>query len=165
MRERYGRKMLHGVMKAKGINADETKIGKILCEINPEAERKRKNVAGHSLNLKVYNVEYFGHKIHYNQNEKLGMFGVVHVCARDRFLGKIVEHATMARKKNLVIYEEIYRLMITFSIFKNDVFQISQIFEVFYSLFRSSLLYNKENSQLIFCKYTSFYQKLFPSIL
>ena len=115
-------------MKAKGINVGETKIGKILGEINPEAQRKRQNVAGRSLNPKVYNAEYFGHKIHYDQNEKLGMFGVVHVCARDGFSGKIVGHATMARKNNLVIYEEIYRLMITFSIYKNDVFCISQIF-------------------------------------
>ena len=57
-------------MKAKG------KIGKILGEINPEAQRKRQNVAGQLLNPKTYNAEYFGHKIHYNQNEKLGMFGV-----------------------------------------------------------------------------------------
>ena len=128
MGESYGRKMLHGVMKAKGINVGETKIGKILGEISPEAQRKRKNVAGRSLNPKVYNAEYFDHKIHYDQNEKLGIFGVVHVCARDEFSGKIVGHATMARKSNLVIYEEIYRLMITFSVYKNYAFRISQIF-------------------------------------
>ena len=100
-------------------------------EIDPEAQRKRQNVAGRSLNPKVYNAEYFGHKIHYDQNEKLGMFGVVHVCARDGFSGKIVGHATMARKNNLVIYEEMCRLMITFSIYRNDVFRISQIFRSF----------------------------------
>ena len=64
MGESYDRKMLHGVMKAKGINVGEAKIGKILDEINPEAQRKRQNVAGRSLNPKVYNVEYFGHKIY-----------------------------------------------------------------------------------------------------
>ena len=93
--ESYSRKMMHGVMKAKG------KIGKILGQINPEAQRKRQNVAGHLLNPKTYIAEYFGHKIHYNQNEKLGMFGVFHVCPRDGFSGKIVGHATMARKKQL----------------------------------------------------------------
>ena len=45
-----GRKMMHGVMKAKRINIGETKTGKILCEINPEAQRKRQNVADRSLN-------------------------------------------------------------------------------------------------------------------
>ena len=85
-------------MKAKGINVGETKIGKILGEINPEAQIKMQKVAGRSLNPKVYNAEYFGHKVHYDQNEKLGMFGVVHMCARDGFSGKIVGYATMARK-------------------------------------------------------------------
>ena len=48
-------------MKAKGINISETKPGKILCEINPEAQRKRQNVADRSLNPNVYNAKYFGH--------------------------------------------------------------------------------------------------------
>ena len=39
--ENYGRKIMHGVMKTKGINVGETKIGKILGEINREAQRKR----------------------------------------------------------------------------------------------------------------------------
>ena len=46
MGERYGRKMLHGVMKTKEINIGETKIGTILGEINSEAQRKRQNVGG-----------------------------------------------------------------------------------------------------------------------
>ena len=44
-----GRKMIHGVMKAKGINVSETKLDKTLSEINPEAQRKKQNVAGRSL--------------------------------------------------------------------------------------------------------------------
>ena len=128
MGESYGRKIMYGVMKTKEIYVGETKMGKLLGEINPEAQAKRQNVAGRSLNPKVYNAKYFGDKIHYDQNKKLEMFGVVHVCARDGFSGKIFGHATMARKNHLVIYEEICRLMITFFIYKNGVFQISQIF-------------------------------------
>ena len=56
------------------------------------------------------------------------MYGVVHVCALDGFSGKIVGHATMARKKNLLICEKVFRLMITFFIYKDNVFWISQIF-------------------------------------
>ena len=56
-----GRKMIHGVMKAKGINVSETKFGKTLSEINPEAQSNRRNVAGRSLNPKVYNAKYFGY--------------------------------------------------------------------------------------------------------
>ena len=79
--ENYGCKMMHGVMKAKGINVGKTKIGKLLVEINSEAQAKRQNVVCCSLNPKVYSTKYFGNKMHYDQNEKLGMFGFVHVCA------------------------------------------------------------------------------------
>ena len=89
------------------------------------------------------------------------MFGVVHVCARDRFSGKIVGHATVTRMSNFLIYEEIYSLMITFSIYKNDAFRI----KVSYSLSRSSLMCNTEITQLVFYNVTSFYGKLFPKRL
>ena len=59
------------------------------------------------------------------------MFGVVHVCALDGFFNKMVRHAIMARENNLVIYEDVYRLMITFFIYKDNVFRISQIFSSF----------------------------------
>ena len=85
--------MMHGVMKTKWINVGETKISKLLSKINPEAQTKRKDVADRSFNPKAYNVK----QIRYNQNENLGMFGVVHGCGRDRgFSGKIVGHAKMA---------------------------------------------------------------------
>ena len=90
--ENYGRKLLHGVMKVKGINVGKRKIGTILKEMNPEAQMMRQNVANYLLNQKVCNAKYFGDKIHSDQNEKLEMFGVAHVCARDRFSGKIVGH-------------------------------------------------------------------------
>ena len=44
MVQNYGHKIVHGVMKAKRINVGETKIGKLLSEINPEAQPKRQNV-------------------------------------------------------------------------------------------------------------------------
>ena len=89
--ENYGRKLMHGVMKVKGING-ETKIGIILSEMNPEAQTKRQNVASYLLNPKFCNAKYFDSKIHYDQKKKLGMFGVAHVCARYKFSGKIVGH-------------------------------------------------------------------------
>ena len=55
----YARKVMHGVMKVKGINVDETKLGTVLGEISPEAQTKRQNVASHSLNPKLYNAKYF----------------------------------------------------------------------------------------------------------
>ena len=99
-----------------------------MSEINPEAKIKRQNVACCLLIPKIYNAEHFWKNIHYNQNEKLGMFGVVHVWAPDGFFGKVVGHAAMARRNNLEIYEEVYRFMITFFIYNDNVFHNSQIF-------------------------------------
>ena len=96
--ENYGRKRMYGVMNDKRINVSETKIGKILDEVNLEGQRKRQNVVGRSLNPKFQNAKYFAHKIYCDWNEKLGMFGVAHVCTRDGFFGKIVVLAKMARK-------------------------------------------------------------------
>ena len=56
-----------------------------------------------------YAALYFGHKLHIDQNEKLKMYGVTHVVARDGFSGKIVSFVTMPIKSNTVIYEAIYR--------------------------------------------------------
>ena len=38
MRENYSLKLAYGVMKAKGIDVGETKIGKVFDEINPDAD-------------------------------------------------------------------------------------------------------------------------------
>ena len=80
--ENYDRKMMHGVMKVKGWNVSETEIGKVLGEINSEAQRRRQSVDSCSLNSKVYSTKYIGDKIHYDQDEKLEIFGFVHVCLR-----------------------------------------------------------------------------------
>ena len=53
---------------------------------------------------------------------------VVNVFAPDRFFCNIVGNAKMAMKNTLVIYEEVYRLMIAFIIYKVHVFQISRRF-------------------------------------
>eukprot|EP00118_Oscarella_pearsei_P003333 m.312345 g.312345 ORF g.312345 m.312345 type:complete len:231 (+) comp253193_c0_seq1:111-803(+) len=50
-------------------------------------------------------------KLHWDQNEKLGMYGVTHVAARDGFSGKVLGSATMPLKNNQVIYDRIYRLV------------------------------------------------------
>jgi hypothetical protein len=53
--------------------------------------------------------EYFGRKLHLDQNEKLVMFGMTHVIAVDGYSGKVVAKSTMAVKNNLVIYDEVFR--------------------------------------------------------
>ena len=47
--------------------------------------------------------------MHIDQNEKLVMYGVTHVCARDGYSGMIVAFTTMPIKNNLEIYEHVYK--------------------------------------------------------
>lgn len=58
-----------------------------------------------------YEAEYFGHKLelHLDQNEKLAMHGVTHVCAIDGYSAKVVSHVLMPVKHNLLIYDHVYR--------------------------------------------------------
>ena len=55
-----------------------------------------------------YSADYFGEKVHIDQNEKLVMFGVTHVCAVDGYSGKIVAFTIMPIKNNIIIYEHLY---------------------------------------------------------
>lgn len=100
--------MMTGLLLSKGVKVGEEKVGKSLKRLDPVSNQGRAETAGRSLNPKCYSADYFGHKIHLDQNEKLGMFGVTHVMARDGYSGMIVAFSTMPIKNNLVIYEEVY---------------------------------------------------------
>ncbi|KAK3697229.1 hypothetical protein QZH41_010122, partial [Actinostola sp. cb2023] len=105
----WGRKMIRGYLRANQIHIAENRIGKSLAHVAPTYHNQRKNRAEQLTNPIPYSAEYFGHKLHIDQNEKLVMYGVVHVCAIDGYSGKIVSHALMPAKNNLIIYEHIYR--------------------------------------------------------
>ena len=53
---------------------------------------------------------YYGHKLHLDQNEKLAMYGVNHVCAIDGF-SKYIPAFSCMPVKNVVIYNDIFRLV------------------------------------------------------
>ena len=101
--------MLTGLLCSKGICVSERKVRRSLKRLDPVSHQIRHETAGRSLNLKCYNADDFGHKIHMDQNEKLKMFGVTHVMARDGYSGMIVAFSTMHVKNNLIIYDEIHR--------------------------------------------------------
>ena len=56
-----------------------------------------------------YRANYFDHKLHLDQNEKLKMYGVTHVAAIDDHSRFVVAGATMSRKNNIKIYQDVYR--------------------------------------------------------
>ena len=46
--------MLTGALRSRGICVGETKVGQVLKEIDPSAQKRRKSMAARSLNPKVY---------------------------------------------------------------------------------------------------------------
>ena len=67
------------------------------------------NQGARNINPIPYFAEYFGHKLHMDQNEKLAMFKITHVLAIDGYSSKIVSFKCMPVKNNLLIYENVYR--------------------------------------------------------
>ena len=74
-----------------------------------------------------YSSKYFGHKVHIDQNEKLVLFGVTHVCAVDGYSGMIVGFATFLVKNNAII---IWAFIQVSNLYSLDIYhkQISQAY-------------------------------------
>lgn len=75
----------------------------------PAAHSRRNQTAGRPTNPIPYQANFYGQKLHVDQNEKLVMYGVVHVIAVDGFSRKIVGFSTMPRKNAITIYGTIMR--------------------------------------------------------
>ena len=100
---------MKGVLESKGYKVAESRVSDSLRRVAPVQYECRRRDTADRLNPMPYIALCFGHKLHIDQNEKLQMFGVTHVIARDGFSGKIVSFVTMPVKNNLVIYEGIFR--------------------------------------------------------
>ena len=74
-----------GLLASKGIKVSQLRVGESLKRTNPDYHSRRKNSTACLLNPIPYRADYFGHKVHCDQNEKLIMYGVTHVCARDGY--------------------------------------------------------------------------------
>ena len=71
----------------------------------------RRTATARQLNPIRYQEDYFGHKVRIDQNEKMVMYGYTHVCAVDRFRGKIVGFITTPVKNNIEIYSHLFQLV------------------------------------------------------
>ncbi|XP_065826874.1 uncharacterized protein [Oscarella lobularis] len=106
----YGRKTMKGYLATQGLFSNwQARVGRALKEAAPEYHQSRQASAARRANPIPYYAEYFGHKLHIDQNEKLGMYGVTHVAAIDGYSGKLVQTATMPLKNNQVIYRDVFR--------------------------------------------------------
>ncbi len=101
--------MLCGFLSSKGFRSSECRVGQSLKRLNPVYHSQRQNVALRSINPIPYKADYFGQKLHIDQNEKLVMYGTTHVCAIDGYSGKIVGFVSMPIKSNSIIYDRLYR--------------------------------------------------------
>ena len=105
----YGRKMMKGSLAAQGVILSQRRVASALRQAAPRPYYQRRERTTEQVNPTRYHARYFGHKLHLDQNEKLAMYGVTYVVARDGYSGKIVAGSVMPTKNNLTIYETIYR--------------------------------------------------------
>lgn len=80
-----------GLLAGDGIRACQLRVGRSLQRIDPVNHHRRQTVSYRLLNPASYRSQYFGKKLHIDQNEILVMFGVTHICAVDGHSGKIVQ--------------------------------------------------------------------------
>ena len=106
-----GRKMMKGYQAQKyRVNVSQKRVANALRSVAPHYHARRQTDTARHVNSVPYGADYFGHKLHVDQNEKLEMYGVVHVVAINDHSRYITFGATMPRKSNKVIYAEVYRL-------------------------------------------------------
>lgn len=98
-----------GLLASQGLRVSQVSVGESLRRTNPQYHCMRRESTAALMNPVPYKADYFGHKVHCDQNEKLAMYGVTHVCARDGYSGKVVAFVTMPVKNNLEIYEHLFR--------------------------------------------------------
>lgn len=99
-----------GRLATMGIRVCQLRVGHSLQRVDPTNHSRRLNQLHRLTNPIPYRCQYFGEKIHVDQNEKMVQFGVTHVCGVDGYSGKIVGFITMPIKNCVTIYEHLYRL-------------------------------------------------------
>ena len=98
-----------GLLSSQGIRVSQARVGEAQRRTNPLYHHQRRSSSARLSNPIPYSADYFGHKLHVDQNEKLVMYGVTHVCARDGYSGKVVGFVTMPVKNNIEIYSHLFR--------------------------------------------------------
>lgn len=97
-----------GLLAAEGFKVAQKRVGVSLKQVCSIYHNRRVTRTQNLINPIPYAAKYFGDKIHIDQNEKLALFNVTHVCAVDGYSGMIVGFASMPIKNNVTIYEELY---------------------------------------------------------
>ena len=101
--------MLKGYLASKGVTISERHLRSVVPQVAPSQHQQRQQGQVDRTNPRLYHADYFGEKLHMDQNEKLVMYGVTYVLARDGYSGKIVAGTVMSYKNNLIVYDKVYR--------------------------------------------------------
>ena len=97
-----------GLLAADGLKISEKRIATSLRKVCLSYHNRRATRTQSLINPIPYSAKYCGEKLHVDQNEKVVLFGMTHVCAVDGYSGMIVGFATMPVKNNIIIYRELY---------------------------------------------------------
>ena len=100
---------MKGHLLSEGLNVAEARISSCLQRVCPDDYQSRITNTINRTNPVRYSANYFGHKLHIDQNEKLALCGVTHVFACDGYSGKIVSFLTLPVKNNVAIYDSVFR--------------------------------------------------------
>ena len=103
---------MKGLLAAQRVKAGQRQISTVLPAVNPTYHHRRLTQTARQINPVPYHASYFGRKLHVDQNEKLVMFGVTNICARDGYSGKVVAFASMPVKNNVEIYKHVFRYVV-----------------------------------------------------
>jgi hypothetical protein len=123
----HGRRTLQGYLRSRGVLVSQYRISTSLRRVSPQASLQRRNFAHIRLNPHPYVCNFYGEKLHIDQNEKLIRYGITHVGAIDGYSRKIVGFITIPIKNPIVIYDRLFRpLLLTEGIWQ----QLRLIMEV-----------------------------------
>lgn len=137
----YGRKMMTGYLNSKhNTRIGQNRVGDALKVAAPNYHQRRRTNTARQVNPIPYRADYFGEKVHIDQNEKLVMYGVTHVAAIDGHSRFIVAGATMPVKNNIVIYDKVFRYVFCKCGKINKSWNSSILNMPFFYLFISSFL-------------------------
>ena len=97
------------IRSSTGLRLGVNRVGSALKRVNPHHHQQRQSSTTRHLNPVPYFAEYFGHKLHLDQNEKLVRYGVTEVIAIDGFSSYITATSVMPVKNNKIIYRDVFR--------------------------------------------------------
>ena len=105
----YGRRTLTRVLASEGLKAGEKRVAESLRLVSPLYSQACRHSVARMTNPGTYQADYFGQKLHIDQNEKNVMFRAMHICAVEGFSCKIVAFTTMPIKTTTLFTRQCIR--------------------------------------------------------